>query len=95
MIVRNEKEKKAFVAYNQEGKKMGEMVYSLAKEGKMITIDHTEVDPAFQGQKVGDHLIQNLIEWVREEKAKIWPVCPFAVAYFKKYPGEYEDVLLK
>lgn len=95
MDIRNEKERKAFVAYNGEGKEMGEMVYSLAKEGKMITIDHTEVNPAFQGQKVGDHLIQNLIEWARAEKAEIWPVCPFAVAYFKKHLGEYEDVLLK
>lgn len=95
MNIRNEKEKKAFVAYNEDGKEMGKMVYSLAKEGKMITIDHTEVDPAFQGQKVGDHLIQNLIAWAREEKAEIWPVCPFAVAYFKKHPGEYGDVLLK
>lgn len=95
MDIRHEKDKKSFVAYDEAGKEMGQMIYSLAKEGKMITIDSTMVDPEFRGQKIGDYLIQALIADARENKAEIWPVCPFAVAYFKKHPGEYDDVLSK
>ena len=95
MNIRHEAEKKSFVAYDDAGKEMGKLVYSLAKEGKMITIDSTMVDPEYRGQKIGDYLIQDLIADARAKEAKIWPVCPFAVAYFQKHPGEYDDVLLK
>lgn len=90
-IKQNNKETKGeFVAFF-DGKQAGLMTYSWAGADKFI-IDHTEVEPEFNGKGVGKQLVYKAVEFARENNLKIIPLCPFATATFKKNE-EIRDVL--
>ena len=75
----------------QEGQRPAEMTYVMSGESLMI-IDHTEVASIFKGRGVGRQLVLAGVQFAREQKFKIVPLCPFANAEFSKHP-EYSDVL--
>ena len=90
-IERKEYEHKGSFEAKWDGEKAGLMTYSMAND-KMI-IDHTEVNPGFNGKGIGKELVFAAVEFARNENLKIIPLCPFANATFKKYP-ENQDVLV-
>ncbi|HSI78796.1 MAG TPA: GNAT family N-acetyltransferase [Lunatimonas sp.] len=90
-IKRINREAKGFFKAIAEEKEAGRMTYSWAGNDKFI-IDHTEVNPEFKGQKVGNKLVMAAIAFAREEAVKIIPLCPFAKSVFEKTP-EFRDVL--
>lgn len=59
-----------------------------------IIVDHTHVGDQLRGQGVGEKLVEKVIEYARQEKLMIVPLCPFAKHQFEIHP-EYEDVLAK
>jgi predicted GNAT family acetyltransferase len=67
------------------------MTFSRAGE-RLIIIDHTAVPDALRGQGIGDRLVATAVEDARERGLKIFPLCPFAAAQFRRHP-EYADVL--
>lgn len=69
----------------------GEMTYVWAGPDRMI-IDHTEVDPPYNGKGVGNEMVKKAVDYARENKVKILPLCSFAKSVFDKTP-EYNDVL--
>lgn len=77
--------------YEVSGKRLAEMVYTMAGD-KLMIIDHTEVDDVLQGQGIGKELLEALVNYVRKEKIKVVPLCPFANATFHKV-REWQDVL--
>ena len=79
--------------FNYEGKRVGELHYTMAGENKMI-IDHTEVDESMEGKGIGKLLLEDVIDYVREKNIKVIPRCTFASASFRKHP-EWQDVLYK
>ncbi len=84
-------ETKGFFKAVEAGKEAGLMTYSWAGTVRMI-IDHTEINPEFKGQKVGNQLVMAAVEYARENHIKIIPLCPFAKSVFDKTP-EIRDVL--
>ena len=86
-----EKETKGAAIAEEEGKKAGEMTYSIASNDYII-IDHTEVDPSFKSKEVGKKLLYKIVEMARERNVKILPLCPFANAMFTKL-ADIQDVL--
>lgn len=80
----------AFKAYDENGRKAGEMTYTWAGDEKII-IDHTGVKPEYEGQGVGRKLILSAVEFARKAGIKIMPLCPFAKAMFERIP-EIKDV---
>ena len=84
-------ETKGFFKAVEAGKEAGLMTYSWAGTVRMI-IDHTEINPEFKGQKVGNQLVLAAVEYARENHIKIIPLCPFAKSVFEKTP-EIRDVL--
>ncbi|WP_018612130.1 GNAT family N-acetyltransferase [Segetibacter koreensis] len=60
----------------QNGEELAEMTYTIEK-GKMV-IDHTEVDESLRGKDVGFRLVEQGVEYARQEKLKILPICEFA-----------------
>ncbi|MCF1752168.1 GNAT family N-acetyltransferase [Mariniradius sediminis] len=70
----------------------GKMTYSIAGPTKII-IDHTEVDPAYNGQGLGKKLVLAGVEYARTKNIKILPLCPFARGLFGRTP-EWGDVLV-
>ncbi|MGM5471158.1 GNAT family N-acetyltransferase [Flavobacteriaceae bacterium LMO-SS05] len=74
------------------GKQEAEMIYTYAGPGKII-IEHTEVGEKLKGLGVGYKLIEEVVVYIRKNKIKVIPLCPFANAVFKKKHNEYKDVL--
>jgi predicted GNAT family acetyltransferase len=70
---------------------LAEMTFSRASE-RLIIIDHTDVPEALRGRRVGNLLLERAIADARTKGTKIFPLCPFAAAQFRKHP-EYQDVL--
>lgn len=73
-----------------ENQRLAESTFSVAGE-HMIIIDHTDVQDALRGKGAGNLLIDFAVNWARENKKMILPLCPFANSVFQKTP-EYEDV---
>lgn len=90
-IVLKEQEAKGFARAEENDKRAGVMTYSIAGE-ELIIIDHTEVDPEFNGRNVGKQMLYKIVEMAREKNIKIIPLCPFAASMFKKLEN-IQDVL--
>ena len=89
-VKQNNKETKGeFLAFF-DGRQAGLMTYSWAGPDKFI-IDHTEVDPDYNGKGVGKEMLYKAVEFARANHLKIIPLCPFATAMFKK--EKIRDVL--
>jgi predicted GNAT family acetyltransferase len=58
----------------------------------VVTVLHTEVDPAFEGQGVGSELVRRMVEDIRDRDSKVLPICPFARAFLQRHP-EYANVV--
>ena len=82
--------KGTFIAYVHKTE-AGKMTYTWAGDSKLI-IDHTEVQPEFNGQGVGKKMLMKAIKMAREKNVKIMPLCPFVKSVFNKTP-EIRDVL--
>lgn len=75
----------------EDGSKAGEMTYS--RRGLALVIEHTEVDPDFQGKGVGKQLVKEAVTYSRENNIKIDPECSYAKKVLTR-GEEYKDVLL-
>lgn len=73
------------------GKQIASLNYVFAGETKLI-IDHTIVDKTYEGKGLGRFLVKTVVDYAREHKIKILPLCPYAKAVFDK-TEEYRDVL--
>ncbi|MBL0330242.1 MAG: N-acetyltransferase [Bacteroidetes bacterium] len=82
---------KGLFSVEENNEVLAKLEYSMAGADKMI-ISHTEVNPVLSGKGVGKQLVAKAVNFAREHKIKILPLCPFAKAIFDKVP-EYNDVL--
>lgn len=57
-----------------------------------IIIDHTYVGDNLRGQGVRALLVEKAVDYAREKKLKVVPLCPFAKKEFAVH-SEYKDVL--
>jgi predicted GNAT family acetyltransferase len=58
----------------------------------LITVLHTEVEPAYEGQGVGSRLVEGMLEDVRSRGLRVLPICPFVRAYVRRHP-EVRDLV--
>lgn len=86
----NEETKGAFKAF-ENGIQTGQITYSWAGSDRII-LDHTEVNPEFRGQKVGNEIMMAIVEFARKSNLKIIPLCPFTKSVFDKTP-EFRSLL--
>ena len=70
-------------AMNGKEQTVAYVSYSKAGDDKII-IDHTDVRPQFKGQDLGRQLVMKAVEFAREHKIKIFPICPFTASIFQK-----------
>ena len=76
----------------RDGERLAQMTYTVA--GSRVIIDHTDVDDRLRGTGTGRKLVEAAVEWARQDKAQLMPLCPFAKSVFDKTPA-YTDVLAK
>lgn len=86
---RKNKERGVFLAIKGE-EAVGEMTYQWTTP-TCFAIDHTEVTPKFTSQGIGNQLVKSAVDYAREKKFTIIPLCAFARAEFARHP-EYEEV---
>lgn len=60
-------------------------------DGDVVTIPHTEVDPAHGGKGFGGILVRGALDDIRSKGAKVVPTCPFVDSWITKHP-DYEDL---
>ncbi|SEL12276.1 hypothetical protein SAMN05661044_02060 [Olivibacter domesticus] len=84
-------DKNGYFYYEKDGNELAQMAYVWAGADKLI-IDHTEVDDSLKGQGIGKKLLAQLVDFVRAEKIKVIPLCPFANATLQK-TKEWQDVM--
>ena len=92
-IERIEHGSKGAFLIKEENERLAEMTYSKAGENRII-IDHTEVSDRLRGTGAGKQLVAVAVDYAREHKIKILPLCPFAKSVFDRTPA-FQDVLSK
>ncbi|HEX7757108.1 MAG TPA: GNAT family N-acetyltransferase [Niabella sp.] len=90
-IIREDDGRKGAFKAIIEDRPAGEMTYVWVGTTRFI-IDHTEVDPGFNGRGIGKKLLMKAVDLAREKQVKIIPLCPFAKSMFAKIK-EISDVL--
>lgn len=70
---------------------LAEMTFVWAGPDRII-IDHTEVNDVLKGKGVGKQLVAKAVEFARDRKIKVIPLCPFAKSVFDRVK-EFNDVL--
>ena len=71
----------------QDGRRVAEQTTSAGRDGKVVIIDHTEVDDSLRGQGVAKKLTLAAVDWARKSGVKLLPLCPFAKAVFDRDPS--------
>ena len=62
------------------------------RSGDVVTLVHTDIDPAFEGRGLGSVLVAGTLDDVRSRGKRIRPLCPFVAAYLRRHP-EYADLV--
>jgi predicted GNAT family acetyltransferase len=61
-------------------------------EPGVVFLIHTEVDPAFEGQGLGERLVAGALEDLRARGLKLVPLCPFVRVYLRRHPDQADLV---
>ncbi len=63
----------------------GEIRYTREEDGTVVLV-HTEVDPSYKGEGLGNVLVQGALDDLRERGLEYRVVCPFVTAYLRRHP---------
>lgn len=75
----------------EDGEWIAEMSYVKSVDGRLMTIDHTEVSEKLRGRGIGEELVERAVNFARENGMKIKPVCPYTRKIMER-TSEYQDV---
>ena len=70
----------------------GFVTYLPRQHGTVISLLHTEVEPAFQGAHLATHLARFSLDDARKRGLAVLPFCPYINSWIKKHP-EYTDLV--
>jgi predicted GNAT family acetyltransferase len=73
-----------------DGRLAGLIRYTL--DGDVVTMVHTEVEPAFEGQGLGQALVAGALDLARAEGRLVRPLCPYVAKYLARH-DEYADIV--
>jgi uncharacterized protein len=68
----------------------GEIRYTL--DGEVVTMMHTDIDPAHEGSGLGQKLVAGALDDVRGQGRRVRPLCPFVAKYIARHPA-YADLV--
>lgn len=75
------------------GDKLALAEYIINNEG-VVYMTHTETPVELEGQGVASELIKKSLIDIKEQGRKVFPLCPFVIAYIKKHP-EWNEIVKK
>ena len=70
----------------------GFVTYLLRKHDTVISLLHTEVEPAYQGAHLATQLARFSLDDARERGLAVLPFCPYFASWIRKHP-EYADLV--
>ncbi|WP_394254536.1 GNAT family N-acetyltransferase [Pseudoclavibacter helvolus] len=83
--VQHQHDRSRFAINDGEGTELGYLSYVTTADA--IVIDHTVVDPAYQGQGLAAVLTDAALTTLGEQSAlTIVPQCPYVAAFIRKHP---------
>ena len=91
-IQRSEEDRRGAFFIEEDGARVAQLTYSRSPDGQRATLHHTEVSEALRGQGVARQLVESAVQWARQEKVRVVPLCSAARAIFDKEPS-FQDVL--
>jgi predicted GNAT family acetyltransferase len=89
VVVRDAPERSRYEA-ELGGDLAGTVDYRLKRN--RIVLDHTTVEPAFEGRGVGSRLARAVLDDARDRGLLVAPRCPFMAAWMRAHP-EYLDLV--
>ena len=89
LIVTDNAEQRRYEA-RQGSEVVGFSSYRL-NSGRM-TLIHTEVASALEGQGIGSQLVAGALDDIRRRGLTILPICPFVRAYLRRHPEDADLV---
>jgi uncharacterized protein len=76
----------------------GTAVAAYSREGNSITFTHTEVPQESEGKGVGSAIAKSALDYARDQKLEVVPMCAFIAAYIRGHheyaslvPDEHKD----
>lgn len=87
------KEKNIFYIRANDNSVSAKITFVNRGEDKLV-IKHTFVSEPFRGQGLGLQLVNELVEYARQENKKIIPKCPFAREIMNQN-DDYQDVMVQ
>jgi uncharacterized protein len=58
----------------------------------VVLLVHTEVAPAFEGQRLGERLVTGALADLRARGLKLVPLFPFVRSYLRRHPDQADLV---
>ena len=75
-----------------DGSEAGEMTYVFTND-KVFIINHTNVEPAYEGEGVGTKMVLAAVDFARDSGYKLMATCPFARSVLVKRADDVRDVV--
>jgi predicted GNAT family acetyltransferase len=92
LSVHDDAEKRRYEA-RLDGKVVGVITYrSQPGLPGLLTLVHTEIDPAYRGKGVGSRLVAGALEDIRRRGLSVVPTCPYVRAYIRRHPEQADLV---
>lgn len=89
-IQQKEDDGKGMFYIEKDGDIIAELTYTL-QDNKIMTLDHTETNPEFEGEGLASRLVKHSVEFAKEKDIRIDPLCRYAAAQFERHE-EYREV---
>ena len=61
--------------------------------GKRRALNHTVIEPAYEGQGLGSQLARAVLDDIRARGLDLLPYCPFIRSYIARHREEYVDLV--
>lgn len=61
-------------------------------DGGVVSLTHTEVDPAHGGKGIAGALVKAALDDIRADGGQVRPVCPYVVSWIDRHP-DYADLV--
>jgi predicted GNAT family acetyltransferase len=73
-----------------KGRRAGYLAYH--RRPGAIALNHTEIEPEFEGGGLGGTLAREALSRARAEGLAVLPFCPFVRSYIKRHPDQLDLV---
>ena len=90
MTVKRQPEQLLYELLDDQGERIGKIDYR--ERSGVITMWHTEVDKAHQGEGLAAILVAAALDDARERGLTVKPTCPYIARYIERHP-DYADLL--